>query len=87
MREGAAVRWLADEDGASQQEDEQGDAKTDGGDGEPHPEAQVLLDVRDTTQGHDSTQINAPVKPVKETPRRFRTTILHLSGKTATNQM
>lgn len=78
MCEGAAIWRFHDEDGASQEEDDQRDSQTDGGDGEAHGEADVLLDVRDTTQGHDSTQINTPVKPVKETPRGFWATILHL---------
>lgn len=76
--EGAAVRRFADEHGESQEEDDQRDPETDGGDGESHREAHVLLDVRDTAQRHDRTQIDAPVKPVKESPRRFWTTILHL---------
>lgn len=78
MCERAAVWWFGNEDGASQEEDDQRDSETDGGDDESHREAHILLDVRNATQRHDGTQINAPVKPVKETPRRFWTTILHL---------
>ena len=78
IREGAAVRRFGNEDGASQQEDEEGDAQTHGGDDVAHRKAQILLEVRDAPQREDGPQVNTPVEPVKEPPRRFWTTILHL---------
>lgn len=76
--EGTAVGGLGDEAALAAEEEEEGKADADGGDGVAGHEAQVLLDVGDAAQRDDGAQVNAPVKPVKEPSRGLRTAVFNL---------
>ena len=76
--EGAAVGRLGDEEGLAAQEDHETNADADSGDGVAGDKAHVLLDVGNAAQRDDRSQINAPIKPVKKSPRGFWTPIFNL---------
>lgn len=84
ISEGTAVGGFGDEDALAAEEDEEGDANADGGDGVARHEAHVLLDVGNASQRDDRPQINAPVKPVKEPPRGFWSPIFNLQRRRST---
>ena len=81
--EGAAVRGLGDEDGAAQQEHQEGDAEAGGGDDVAQLKAVVLLDVGHAAQGDDGPQVDAPVEPVEEAPGGLWASVLHLHAHTS----
>lgn len=80
--EGAAVGGLGDEDGAAQVEDQEGDPETRGGDDVAELEAEVLLDVGNTSQRHDGSQVDAPVEPVEESARGLWSSVFDLRSHT-----
>lgn len=76
--EGTAVGGLGDEAALAAEEDEEGDANADGGDGVAAHEAHVLLHVGRAPQREDRAQVNAPVKPIKEPSCGFWASVFNL---------
>lgn len=76
--EGAAIGGFGDEEALPTQEHHEGDADADRGDAVPDHKAHVLLDVGNAPQRQDSSQINAPIKPIKKPSCGFRTPVFDL---------
>lgn len=78
VTEGTAICRFGYKNRFAQSKDDEGHTKADGRDDVANKEANILLNIRYSTQRENRSKINTPVEPVKEPTRCLRTSILYL---------